>query len=164
MAEKITVHIFDLAPKGKQDPIADVQIGQKVMHLSWNPNSEDTFATVGKDHMMICTFTKAKGDKKGSCSKKKATVSGKACSHSSIAWSSDKKTMFTGGADGKLYEWVGASSNAAVPVCKGAVHSVATATESSGDEVVLAGGNDKTISVFSFKGKLDKIKTVSFVS
>lgn len=160
MAEKITVHIFDLGPKGKQDPIADVQIGQKVMHLAWNPNSEDTFATVGKDHMYLCTFTAGKGDKKASCSKKKGSVSGKGCSHSSIAWSADKKTMFTGGADGKLYQWTGASTESTAAVCKGAVHSVATADD-GGNEIVLAGGNDKTISIFNFKGKLDKIKTIT---
>ena len=166
MAEKITVHIFDLGSKGKQNPIADVQIGQKVMHLSWNPHAEDKFATVGKDHMYFCSFTAASGEKKASVSKAKGTLAGKqtaACSHSSIAWSIDKKTMFTGGADGKLYEWTGSSMGGMTPVCKGAVHSVATAIDGGG-EVVLAGGNDKTVTIFSYKGsnmKIVKLKTIT---
>jgi len=57
MSEKIIVHIFDLGPKGPEGPIADVQIGQKVMQISWNPNDPNVFATVGKDHMIMCTLT-----------------------------------------------------------------------------------------------------------
>jgi len=46
----------------------------KVVHLAWNPNSEDTFATAGKDHMVMCNFD---GGKKIKMTKGKAGKGGK---------------------------------------------------------------------------------------
>ena len=103
--------------------------------------------------MMVCTLTPGA---KAACSKKKATMKGgKFASQSSIAWASDGKTMFTGGADGKVYSWngigPGASQGKAYDNCKGAVQSLAIGTVGS-EEYLLAGGNDKTITVYKVAG------------
>jgi WD40 repeat protein len=134
------------------------------MQISWNPNDANSFATVGKDHMMVCTLTKDGSGKKAtaSCTKKRATIpGGKMPSQSSIAWASDGKTMFTGGADGKIYSWNGASPGKSVSNCKGAVQSLAIGKVGS-DEYLLAGGNDKTVTIYKVSGSaLTKSNTVT---
>jgi len=42
---------------GSANPIASVEINMKVVHLAWNPFSEDLFATAGKDHVILCTVS-----------------------------------------------------------------------------------------------------------
>jgi hypothetical protein len=41
---------------GPEIPIASIGINMKVSHLIWHPNVESQFASVGKDHLMVCTF------------------------------------------------------------------------------------------------------------
>ena len=53
-AEKITAHLFKV--DGGVAPVASVQINMKVFHLAFNPCSEETFATAGKDHMALCVY------------------------------------------------------------------------------------------------------------
>lgn len=53
-AEKITAHLFKV--DGGVAPVASVQINMKVVHLAFNPCSEETFATAGKDHMALCVY------------------------------------------------------------------------------------------------------------
>lgn len=119
------------------------------MQISWNPNDPNVFATVGKDHIIMCTLTPGA---KPTCSKKKATMKGgNFASQSSIAWASDGKTMFTGGADGKIYSWNGVSPGKSFANCKGAVQSLAVGMEGS-DEYLLAGGNDKTVTIYKVAG------------
>jgi len=77
MAEKITVHLFDLTDKDSMNPIADVTINQKVMHLQFNHFDANLFATVGKDHTIVCSI-ESKLIKKN---KGKGTTS-----MSSVAW------------------------------------------------------------------------------
>lgn len=162
MSEKISVHIFSLGEKGGQNPISDVQINQKVLHLAWNPNDASQFATVGKDHMMLCSFEADKGNK----TSKKAGAMKSSVSHSSIAWSKSpsNKSFFTGGADGKIYHWTGAAVTKTYDNCKGAVHSLCSVLvdkDKGQEENIFAGGNDKKINVYSFDGKsLTKLRAM----
>ena len=101
------------------------------MHLAWSPQDETTFATVGKNHMMLCTVA---GGGTSVTKKKGQAKSGTLVSQSSIAWSQDaayKSTMFSGGADGKIYQWAGASAAKPLTNCKGAIHSIAAAMDGS---------------------------------
>ena len=101
-----------------------------------------------------------KADKPKRCSVAKAKET---ISHSSITWSQDpnnKSTMFSGGSDGKIYQWTGTSCKKPLANNKGAVHSVATAMEKD-QELVLAGGHDKTVTIYTFaKGNLEKVATL----
>ena len=154
-AEKITAHIF--AKDGGKAAIASCTINMKVMHLAWNPNDEMAFATAGKDHVAMCVFD---GKKAVKMSKGKAGK-GKVVSQSSAAYLNDKKysnQMITGGSDGSVYHWTGDSVTKAYPNNKGSVHSVACRVDKdAGGEVVLVGGNDKTLTVYKFDGKLTKL-------
>lgn len=59
----------------------------------------------------------------------------------------------TGGADGKIYHWVGDQVQKTYENNKGSVHSIACRTDkTAGGEVVLVGGNDKTFSVYKLEG------------
>jgi len=57
-SEKIFAHIFKI--DGSKNPIADVQIGQKVVHMNFHPVNDNRFATAGAKHMSICEFDGAK--------------------------------------------------------------------------------------------------------
>lgn len=66
--------------------------------------------------------------------------------------------IITGGSDGCVYHWTGDSVTKKYENCKGSVHSVACRNDSAaGGEVVLVGGNDKTLTVYKFDGALSKI-------
>jgi WD40 repeat protein len=87
------------------------------MHLAWNPNDNTQFATVGKDHMYLCSFDK----EKLKVSKKKGSMK-TPVSFSSIAWShKNAGTFFTGGSNGSVCTWNGNSMQDSTKVCKGAV-------------------------------------------
>ena len=154
-AEKITVHLFDI--EKKKTPIADSAINMKVVHLTFNPHDDMLFATAGKDHMCLYTFD---GSKKITQKKGKAK-GGKIESQCSVSFSNDPKNKahcFTGGSDGKVYHWQGDSVVKAYDNNKGSVHSVAARMDKAvGHEVVLVGGNDKTLMVYKFDGALSKM-------
>lgn len=157
-AEKITAHIFDVA--GGKAAIATCQINMKVVHLAWNPNNENQFATAGKDHVAICDF-----DGKKACKMTKGKAGkGKIESQCSAAFLNDKKysnMIITGGSDGCVYHWTGDSVTKKYENNKGSVHSVACRIDkAAGGEVVLVGGNDKTLTVYKFDGKLTKLWSV----
>jgi len=149
MSDKLIVHVFDLT-SDDQAPVSDVQINEKVLHLAWNPFEAKQFATVGKDHMILCNFSD------GKTKSNKGSMGNKLISHSSVAWSqnpSNSSTLFTGGADGKVHIWNGATLGKAAEVCKGAVHSVCSVFD-NGTEMVYAGGNDKNITILKLSGKV----------
>lgn len=150
-SEKIFAHIF--AIDGSKNPIADVQIGQKVVHMNFHPVNDNRFATAGAKHMSICEFDGAK-------TIKKQAGTGTTESQCSAAWINNQKfsdDIITGGNDGKLYHWTNNKLNGkAVDNSKGPIQSVA-ARESKLGELILAGGNDKTITVYKFEGKLAKL-------
>ena len=119
----------------------------KIVHLAWNPNVEEQFATAGKDHVAICTvgggqIKKVMGKSKG----------GKIVSQCSAAWPNNgqfKNHILTGGSDGKIYHWVGDQVKETVDNNKGSVHSIALRVDNAaGGEVALVGGNDKTLTVY----------------
>jgi WD40 repeat protein len=155
-AEKITVHIFDI--NGGKAAIASVAVNMKIVHLAWSPCDEMSFATAGKDHVALCVFD---GKKSVKMSKGKAGKGGKIESQCSAAWLNDKKYsnhIITGGSDGCVYHWTGDSVTKKYENNKGSVHSVACRTDpKAGGEVVLVGGNDKTLTVYKFDGKLSKL-------
>lgn len=64
--------------------------------------------------------------------------------------------MVTGDAEGQVLHWTGDSITKAYDLCKGSVHSVA-ARKQGADILVFAGGNDATLTVFKFDGKLSKL-------
>ena len=152
-AEKIEAHIYKVQDK-KLGPFASVEINMNVVHLCWNPHIPELFATTGKDHMLLCTVNgdkvkKQKGKAKG----------GKMVSHCSAAWALDpanKSELFTGGTDGQVYHWSNDSVVKTYPNNKGSVHSIAT-RKHDGADLVLVGGNDKTLTVYTFKGDLSKL-------
>jgi WD40 repeat protein len=155
-AEKITCHIFKV--DGGKAAIASCAVNMKIVHLAWNPNDENTFATAGKDHVAICVFDGAKACK---LTKGKAGKGGKIESQCSAAFLNDKKYsnhIITGGSDGCVYHWTGDSVTKKYQNNKGSVHSVACRQDSAaGGEVVLVGGNDKTLTCYKFDGKLTEI-------
>jgi hypothetical protein len=76
----------------------------KVSHLIWHPNVLEVFASVGKDHLMVCTFD-GKSSVKAVKGKSKDTIS-----HTAAAWLNDikyKDLILTAGADGNVYVWKG---------------------------------------------------------
>lgn len=123
------------------------------MHLAWSPDKYE-FVSVGKDHMVHCTFDQNKVVKKSG--KSASTVS-----HSSVVWSKIKEAaIFTAGADGKLYHWENAAVVKMHEICKGAVQSICSYMEGK-QEVLLVGANNKAVFQFSFDGKaIQKLKEV----
>jgi len=158
-AEKITVHLFEVA--GGVAPVASVAINMKVVHLAFNPTSEDTFATAGKDHMALCVYD---GKKTVKATKGKAGKGGKIESQCSAAFSSDpahKNACFTGSSGGQVVHWVNGEVAKTYPNNKGSVHSIALRQDAAaGGEVALVGGNDKTLTVYKFDGALTKLWSV----
>lgn len=70
--------------------------------------------------------------------------------------------MITGGADGKLYHWTGTKINGkGTPNNKGPVQCCACRPDETHGEIVMAGGNDKTLTVYKFTGKLEKLWNVA---
>ena len=145
-AEKITVYLFNRT--GGVGPVSNVSINMKVVHLAWCPTDDNLLATAGNKHLAVYTVEK---DKLGG--PKKDTVT----SMCSVAWANDEKykgQLVCGGADGKLYHKRG-KDEASKPFDnnKGSVHSVALRLE-AGAELCLVGGNDKTLTAYTFAGKL----------
>lgn len=157
-SEKIFCHIFKI--DGSKNPVADVQIGQKIVHLKFHPTEEGRFATAGKDHLALCDFD---GSKK--ISKKMGTMPGKPESQCSAAWINDPKfgnDLITGGANGSLYHWSGGKvQGKGIVNNKGPVQCCACRTDEKLGEVVLAGGNDKTLTVYIFDGSLKKMWNIA---
>lgn len=155
-AEKITVHLFSVA--GGVAPVASVAINMKVVHLAFNPCSEETFATAGKDHLAMCVYDGAKSIK---LTKGKAGKSGKIESQCSAAFSSSpehKGACFTGSSSGEIVHWTNGEITKKYPNNKGSVHSIALRQDAAaGGEVALVGGNDKTLTVYKFDGELTKL-------
>jgi WD40 repeat protein len=157
-AEKITCHIFDI--DGGKAAIATVGINMKVVHLAWSPVNEQLFGTAGKDHIAMCTLNSdmtvkmTKGKAKG----------GKIESQCCAAWLNDAKypnDCITGATDGKLYHWSGDSAIKDYDCCTGAVTSVACRVDASaGGEIVIAGGKDKSLTIFKFAGSLTKLWSI----
>ena len=86
---------------GDVNPIASVKVNMKVVHLEYSPLDDNLFATAGKDHVLICHVSGA--NIKGQKGKSK---SGKVVSQSAVAFSKSKKEIcYTGGSDGKIYQW-----------------------------------------------------------
>jgi len=126
----------------------------KVAHLEWNPNNDDDFCSAGKGHL---AGYKVNGGKLASPQKAPSKEIGKA-NMTSVSWLKDKKNngqMITGGSDGYVYHWSDVKTlKAKVKNGKGSVHSVhATNDPKAGGEVVLVGGNDKTLNCYSIDGK-----------
>ena len=158
-AEKITCHIFEVS--GGKAAIATVAINMKIVHLAWSPVNEELFGTAGKDHVTMCTLG---ADKKIKVVKGKAK-GGKIESQASAAWLNNKdfaNHMITGGSDGKVYHWAGDSVVKDYDCCsKGAVTSVACRVDSkAGGEIVIAGGKDKSLTVFKFANGLTKMWSI----
>ena len=157
-AEKITIHLFEVA--GGVSAIANCAINMKVVHLAFSPHDDMTFASAGANHMCLCTYDGAKAIKM----QKGKAGDGKIESQCSISFSNNaqyKTTCFTGGSDGFVYQWSVDSIAEKYENNKGSVHSVAARMDDSvGHEVVLVGGNDKTLTVYKFEGKLQKMWTV----
>ena len=120
----------------------------KVVHLAFNPHDDRQFATVGKDHMCLCTFDGGKAIKM----QKGKSGGGGVESQTSISFSNNpsyKTTCFTGGSDGKIYQWKDDKIVNTYENNKGSVHSIAARMDRSvGHEVVLVGGNDKTLTAY----------------
>lgn len=155
-AEKIAAYVFKI--DGGAAAIASVEINMVVQHLAWSPTVEESFATAGKDHVMVCALAKDKITKtKGKAGK------GKIESQCSAAWvnSPDHKNhIITGGSDGKVYHWIADTVKKAYENNKGAVQSCACRKDDkAGGEVVLVGGNDKTLTIYKFDGALSKLWT-----
>jgi hypothetical protein len=153
-AEKITVHIFEIM--GGASPVSSVSINMKIVHLACNPTDEKHFATVGKDHLCICNID---GDK---VSKKQGKAKDKV-SHCSVAFFTDSKyssQCLTGGADGNVYHWNNDSVSKMYQNNKGSVHSVTCAADAANGQIALVGGNDKSMTVYKFDGKLSKLWSV----
>jgi WD40 repeat protein len=158
-AEKITAHIFEVA--GGKAAIATVQINMKVAHLAWSPTNENLFGTAGKDHVTMCTLG---ADNKVKMVKGKAK-GGNIESQCAVAWVNDKSKpndVITGGSDGKVYHWSGDSVVKDYETCKGPVTSVACRVDAkAGGEVVIAGGKDKSLTIFKFAGGLTKLWSIT---
>ena len=156
-AEKITAHLFDV--QGGAAPICSVTINMKVVHLAFSPLSDTLFATAGKDHMMLCNFDGTKTIK-GTKGKSKG---GKVESQCAVAFPSNaqyKADCFTGGSDGKIYHWKNDEVAKFYDNNKGSVMSIACRSDDKVGELVIAGGSDKTLSLYKFTGSLQKMWVV----
>ena len=68
-------------------------------------------------------------------------------SQSSVAWSTDSSNQFfTGGSDGKIYQWNQSAIAGTTANSKGSVHSISMC-----ETTLVAGGQDKTINLYSIK-------------
>ena len=124
----------------------------KVAHLAWSPHSDNEFATAGKGHLATYAVKNGKADTPVKAPSDKI---GKA-SMCSVTYLKDTKGhMITGGSDGQVYHWSDVKTlKAKVKNGKGSVHSVfATNDKAAGGEVVLVGGNDKTLNCYKIDGK-----------
>lgn len=126
--------------------------------MKFHPTEEGRFATAGKDHLALCDYD---GGKKIT----KKMGQGKVTSQCAAAWIHDPKysnDLITGGADGMLYHWTGNKINGkGISNNKGPVQSCAARPDETHGEIVLAGGNDKTLTVYKFTGKLEKMWSIS---
>ena len=141
-AEKICAYLFKM--DGDKNPIASVGINMKVVHLEYSPLDDNMFATAGAQHMMLCTVNgatikAAKGKSKG----------GQVQSQSAVAFSCTKKGVaYSGGADGKVYQWNADQVVKTYDNNKGQVTSVACRKDDKIGELVIAGGSDKSLSLY----------------
>ena len=129
------------------------------MHVKFHPTEEGRFATAGKDHLALCEYD---GGKK--ITKKMGSMS-KPASQCCAAWVNDPKfsnDIITGGSDGNLYHWSGGKVNGKpIPNNKGPVQACACRPHETLGEMVLVGGNDKTLTVYKFTGKLEKLWNIA---
>jgi WD40 repeat protein len=156
-AEKITCHIFDVA--GGKDSIATLQVNMRIAHLAFSPINDMLFGTAGKDHITMNTIgpdmrvKMVKGKSKG----------GNIESQCAVAWFNDKKyvnDVISGGSDGKLYHWSFDTIVKEYENNKGPVTSVACRVDAKGGELVIAGGKDTSLTVYSFSGALIKLWSI----
>lgn len=154
-AEKIAAYVFAL--EGEETPIASVNINMRIVHLDYSPLDDNLFATAGKDHVMLCTMSGntikgVKGKSKGN----------KIASQGSVAFSRTKKTIcWTGGSDGNIYQWNGDQPQKVYENNKGSVMSLACRKDEKIGELVIAGGYDKSLSLYKLNGdNLQKLWSV----
>lgn len=155
-AEKITAHLFDI--QGGAAAIASVTVNMKVVHLAFSPLNDNLFATAGKDHLMLCTF-----DGKTIKGTKGKAKGGKVESQCAVAFPNNaqyKADCFTGGSDGKIYHWKNDEVAKLYDNNKGSVMSIACRSDDKVGELVIAGGSDKTLSLYKFTGSLQKMWVV----
>lgn len=155
-AEKITAHVFAL--EGDIGPIASVSINMKVVHLDYSPLDDNLFATSGSKHVLFCTMSGntikgVKGKSKG----------GDMPSMCSVAFSTTKKNIaWTGGSDGKVYQWNGDQPQKVYEnQSKGSCMSIACRKDDKIGELVIVGGSNKTLSLYKVSGdNLQKLWSV----
>ena len=150
-AEQICVHLFERQGKSKAIDLA--KINMKVANITWNPNGDAEFASVGAKH--LCVYTLNNGKMKMNKASSKDTGNTNMCC---VSWCKEKKyagQLIAGGADGNVYHCLGKEVKTKVKnSAKGSVHSVCSANDSkAGGEVVLVGGNDKTLNCYFMDGK-----------
>lgn len=95
----------------------------KVVHLAFNPASEETFATAGKDHMALCVYDGQKTIKKtmGKAGK------GKIESQCAVAFSNDpahSASVLTGSSAGEVVHWTNGEISKTYENNKGTVDSI----------------------------------------
>jgi WD40 repeat protein len=83
-----------------------------------------------------------------------------------VAISKKFGTVFSGGVDGKIYIWQGGASKKQVKNNDKAVHSMAVQNGDDLEELLIVGGQDKTINIYSIDAngikKKQTIKLESF--
>jgi len=153
-AEQICVHLFERS--GKKTAVSTSKINMKVANLTWMPGADTMFATVGAKHLACYPVNDGKITKNMKASSKDTGNTNMTC----VSWCKSSKykgQLFAGGSDGKIYHCSNESVNSSVKNGKGSVHSVATLDDSkAGGEILLVGGNDKTLNAYKFSGKLEK--------
>lgn len=125
----------------------------KVVNITWSP-AADEFASVGSKHLAGYRVNNGKLD---SPAKAPSKEMGKA-NMCSVSWLNEKKyagQMVTGGSDGYVYYWADVKTlKNKVKNGKGSVHSVCCTNDpKAGGQVVLVGGNDKSLSCYNIDGK-----------
>lgn len=58
-AEQICVHLFDVTSKSSK-AISTTKINMKVVNITWNPNGDTEFASVGANHLACYTVKDGK--------------------------------------------------------------------------------------------------------
>lgn len=117
----------------------------------WNP-FEHQFASVGKDHLIVCNFDKDKA----SVSKKNGQMKDR-FSISAVAWSKNKDnkgTLWTGGSNGKVQSWSGTSISKQTDLGKKAVQSLCSQMIDDSTENLYAASFDSTVVQFKVEGKV----------